>query len=205
MLVLLVCKMVRYCSVACESSTPSHQIICIPSVTPKESKSIFEHDQCSQGHQDYMFHLINSSPHIKSTPAPISSKTFYISPDNFISLRVRKDPSKLVSFSFDQSADVRFTVGGAITARIDGESGVRWATPRECSDFYLDQGVDDYVLVAPGIEMLTNMIARRSLPKGVERRSLEFPDEELIEYEQTLEQEEGAKLVLGFIMIEWQL
>ena len=159
----------------------------------------------SKGFEDYMFHWIDSDPMVKSKPAVISSRCFYTSPDNFTTLRVRKDPSKLVSFSFRRATDLRFTVSGAIKGGINGENGIKWATPRESSDFYLYQGVDDYILIAPGREMLTDMIARRSLPNGVERKSLEFPDEELIEYEQALEPEEGAPLVLAFVMIEWRV
>jgi hypothetical protein len=188
--------MVRYCSRGCENSNPSHRALCIPSVTPAQSFSIIIEGDCPEGIQDDVAILFTADSTIRSPPSVASSQCVHINPYNFVTLRLWKDTSKLVSFSFSPFADIRFAMVGS--------RPFKWYSPREVNHFYLSQGSSQFVLVAPGRQMLADLIARRSLPNGVERKSLELPDDDLIQYAQSAEPEKN-KTMLAFVMIEWSI
>ena len=80
----------------------------------------------------------------------------------------------------------------------------KWFSSCESGHFVVFQWSAPFVLVAPGRQILTDLIERRSLPNGAERKSLELPDDDLISYAQSVPPERD-ETVLAFVMIEWCL
>jgi hypothetical protein len=133
----------------------------------------------SGGELEYQADQLVLMGYMKKRPLMVSLRIVRIDPRNFVTIRIRLDPRKGHFLVFQPSVVTRWQVFGR---HIEKETD-RWIRP---CDVYLYQGCEEYLLVAPGREMLADLEARRAGAQGTAKRDVEVPDQDLIEYAQSL-------------------
>ncbi|KAJ2990720.1 hypothetical protein NUW58_g2811 [Xylaria curta] len=174
------CQIIHFCSSDCERSSQGHKP-CYPTVTPAQSIS-----------------TIKQPIQANRSPKLLSSEAFYVDPTCFAPVRIRKDPSKLVVYSFNPDIDIRVAIADT--------GPVAWKTPAELGMTYLYANEDSdpfYILITPGEQMLLAAKSewRKTTGANVE---IDFPTLEMIEYLQSEEPRE-VRMEMAFIMLVWEM
>ncbi|KAE8354753.1 hypothetical protein BDV28DRAFT_71330 [Aspergillus coremiiformis] len=223
------CKIFRFCNEVChKKGHQSHFPYCIPSVSLRESKSLAVKRKCPSSARDQAISKIRRVDNTQTVNVT-ASYTFYLDPRNFATFRMKlnSDTNTVILFSLD--SDIQYaTIDNPLLGSNQEETssrssspsstssanlkGVQWLSPdRQEAIVYapseMPQPQSRYVLVTPGREMLKSVIEKRISARGGggerERfRTLDLPDDELIEYAQGL-------LLTGYLgeafmyVIEW--
>lgn len=210
----------RFCSAAChEQGRLKHKISCIPSVTLRESRSVAITPRCPSAVQQDALSLILPTERGSGPPSITASHTVYLDPRNFTTFRMKLSSSVNTLLIFSPDADIRYTIIGnlsesgseqvsmplplskvkAATKRSSSipQSAVtaqEWLTPsvqESVSITPMEQSAAIYLVVAPGEQMMKNLVERRvrARSSGGDKEhfgALELPDSKLIEYAQGL-------------------
>ncbi|PYI10740.1 TPR-like protein [Aspergillus sclerotiicarbonarius CBS 121057] len=192
------CKIFRFCSDKChESASPSHAPQCIPSVSFLESKSIRMKHKCPIPARDLAISKIRQLNNTK--PVSITaSQAVHLDSRKFTTFRMKLNPDVNTVIVFSQDSDIRYTT---IHPSSPATKEIQWTTPERqesiChapTDNQKEAEAEEaqYLLVTPGKKMLRSMIDKRVRVRGgggeKERfRSLDIPNQELVEYAQGLD------------------
>ena len=139
--------------------------------------------------------VFTQDPLVLGTPKLVSSEAYYINPSGFSTLRIRKDPSKLVSYHFNTGADIQFALAGF--GPLDWKAGAIFV-------FLIPGESESYLMIAPGHKMLGDISAERLSKTGVATVDTHLPDRGLIEYLQTAEVQ-GAMMELAVVIMVWDV
>ncbi|PWY80918.1 tetratricopeptide repeat domain protein [Aspergillus sclerotioniger CBS 115572] len=191
------CMIFRFCSDKChKSASPSHAPRCIPSVSFLESKSLMMKHKCPIPARDLAITKIRQLNRTK--PVSITaSQAILLDSRKFTTFRMKLNPDVNTVIVFSQDADIRYTTIRPSSSPPTKE--IQWTTP-ECQESICHAPADNheeeeeegqYLLVAPGKKMLRAMIDKRVRVRGGggeehRFRSLDIPNEELIEFAQGL-------------------
>ncbi|OOF91201.1 hypothetical protein ASPCADRAFT_177830 [Aspergillus carbonarius ITEM 5010] len=195
------CMIFRFCSDKChKSASPSHAPQCIPSVSFLESKSLKMKHKCPIPARDLAITKIrqlNSTKPVSIT----ASQAILLDSRKFTTFRMKLNPDVNTVIVFSQDADIRYTTIHPSSSSPPTRE-IQWTTPERQESIChapadTQQGENEeqeaqYLLVAPGKKMLRAMIDKRVRVRGgggeKDRfRSLDIPNEELIEYAQGLD------------------
>ncbi|KAH8695129.1 tetratricopeptide repeat protein [Talaromyces proteolyticus] len=215
------CHIVRFCSVDChDKSIASHRLSCIPSVTLRESKSVAIAPRCPSPVQKDALDMILPSEKGAASPSITASHTVYLDPRNFTTFRMKLSSTVNTLLVFSPEADIRYTIIGNIsecgtdqvalpTASVltTGKKRMSSTTPAKLSSYNqqwltpamqesvsitpMEKSAPIYLVVAPGEQMMKNLIERRVRARSGDGEkekfeSLKIPNDELIEYAQGL-------------------
>lgn len=216
---MLACHIVRFCNAAChEKSCLKHKSSCIPSVTLRESRSVAITPRCPPAVQNDILNMIVPNGKVTSPPSISASHTVYLDPRNFTTFRMKLSSNVNTLLVFSPEADIRYTIIGNLSesgseqvtlpaasiSRSGGRNslnmtpstltGHKWLTPssqESVSITPMEQSAAIYLVVAPGEQMMKNLVERRVRARsgGGEKEhfeALSIPDSKLIEYAQGL-------------------
>ncbi|OKL63184.1 hypothetical protein UA08_01379 [Talaromyces atroroseus] len=213
------CHIVRFCNAVChEKGSVKHKSSCIPSVTLRESKSVAITPRCPPSVQSDALQMILPSERGTAPPSITASHTVYLDPRNFTTFRMKLSSNVNTLLVFSPEADIRYTIMGNISesesdqatlpttsfSRLEGKKplnvtsstlgGHQWLTPSSqdsVSITPMEQTAAIYLVVAPGEQMMKNLVEKRVRARsgGGEKEyfeALDIPDSKLIEYAQGL-------------------
>ncbi|KAK4233394.1 hypothetical protein C8A03DRAFT_38902 [Achaetomium macrosporum] len=188
------CKVVFYCSARCRDEDVSHKDMCYPSVQFEASASITSELFRTPQVQESEARQLVAAGVATGNPRVVSAREVRIDPRNFVTTRLRLDPRKRTSLSFRPDADIRYQIS---TGALQGT----WQVPSQLNILDLLEGIDMFVLIAPGPRMLASLESRRARAQGTPVRDLQAPDLDLIRYAQSIRREEEGDAIL--YIVEW--
>ncbi|EED19268.1 tetratricopeptide repeat protein [Talaromyces stipitatus ATCC 10500] len=214
------CHVVRFCSAAChEKGRLLHNLSCIPSVTLRESRSVAITPRCPPAVQNDALNMILPTERGTTPPSITASHTVYLDPRNFTTFRMKLSSHVNTLLLFSPEADIRYTIIGNLTesgfsqVSLPGTTAVstfagkmpagmipstltghQWLTPalqESVSITPMEQSAAIYLVVAPGEQMMKNLVEKRVRARGGggEKEyfeALDIPDSRLSEYAQGL-------------------
>ncbi|THC92908.1 hypothetical protein EYZ11_007604 [Aspergillus tanneri] len=191
------CGLMHFCTPACEND---HAHECRPTVTPKQQrKGTFETGSVPSSLEKHLLRLFAQDPIFARKPKPLRAEQIFLNPEGFATFRIWMDPTKLISFSFPPSADLRCWI-----VESDGTK-VFWTTQEKCSDcyFYKDMG-KRYLVVAPGADMMTRIVKHYRRDTGMGEDACQVPGRDIQEYLQVNEGRGGGTAMLALVMVLWE-
>jgi hypothetical protein len=133
---------------------------------------------------------------INKPPKAICTTAYYFDPDYFATLRIARDPGKIVSFYFLSNIDARYTVPGLCPSP--------WVNASKSGNVYLYGSENEtYLTVAPGKAMVERARADFLATTGLAATGYDLPDENLIEFLQT-KPVEDKEMALALIVTVWE-
>ncbi|EEA26866.1 tetratricopeptide repeat protein [Talaromyces marneffei ATCC 18224] len=214
------CHIVRFCSPACHDKVRlKHKLSCIPSVTLRESRSVAITPRCPPAVQNDALNMILPAERGTTPPSITASHTVYLDPRNFTTFRMKLSSNVNTLLVFSPEADIRYTIIGNLSESGSNQvslsasasvsisagkkpsnmipstlSGYQWLTPAQqesVSIAPMEQSAAIYLVVAPGEQMMKNLVEKRVRARsgGGEKEyfeGLDVPDLKLIEFAQGL-------------------
>lgn len=183
-----------YCSQECHDKDQAyHRNECIPSIPLEGAISIKSRVYYDAVHQEFEQNFLLERGRVKQPPAVLSSREVTIDPRSFVTVRVTIDGRKHTALYVSTDLDIRWRVTDS-----DGSwypPGTLMLEPHE---------KNSVVLIAPGKSMVTNLEIRRAAAKQETPRSIDVPDEELIEFAQAIPSEYNKEKRQGLVhIVEW--
>lgn len=186
--------MIYYCSQEChDKDQVRHRSECIPSVLLDGASSIASRVYLSSACQDFEQKSLLRRGAAKEPPAVLGTREITVDPRNFVTVRLVIDGRKHTSLYLSTDLDIRFRVANA---------NDRWDPPATLDLYPSD--TNNMVLIAPGENMVADLERRRAAAKGGRPRPITLPDEDLINFAQSIppEHEKDKRQVLGYV-VEW--
>lgn len=188
-------------------------------MTLRESRSVAITPRCPPSVQTDALSMILPSEKGSRPPSITASHTVYLDPRNFTTFRMKLSSNVNTLLVFSPEADIRYTIVGNISESgtdqvtlpaaapvsiSEGKkpsnmasytlTGHQWLTP-SCQESVsitpMESSAAIYLVVAPGEQMMRNLVERRVRARNGNGEKehfecLEIPDSKLIEYAQGL-------------------
>ncbi|KAH6971957.1 hypothetical protein EDB80DRAFT_880262 [Ilyonectria destructans] len=173
------CQIKHFCSSDCQQANVEHYH-CYPSVTPEQSISTMRQPMPADQVEDMLRGMFLRDPQIVGTPKLVSSEAIFFDPGGFATIRIWKDPTKLVAYYF-APRDTRIVF-------VNMGSG-DWQSPQRMRMTYLYPSTRPdpvYLLVAPG-ETMFRSAKSECLQMGAAGSNawIDLPNSAMIEYLQS--------------------
>jgi hypothetical protein len=131
---------------------------------------------------------------VKEPPAVLGTREITIDPINFVTVRLRLDQRKYTSIYLYGDVDIQW--------RLVGWDEYQWRPPPVTLDLIPEN--EATLLIAPGVKMVADLERRRASARGDNPRPLTLPDEELIDFGQSIysEYNKEKRQVIAHV-VEW--
>ncbi|KAH6974809.1 hypothetical protein EDB80DRAFT_900317 [Ilyonectria destructans] len=191
------CQMKHSCPSDCQQANEEHNH-CYPSVTPEQSISTIRQPMPADELEDRFRGMFLRDREIVGVPKLVSSEAIFFDPACFATIRVWKDPTKLVAYYFAKK-DTRIAFGNM--------GAVDWQSSRRMGMTYLYPGTRAdpvYLLVAPGETMFRSAKSEWLRMRGTGANAeIDLPNSAMIEYLQS-KGPRAVEMELAVIMMVWE-